>query len=160
MLAVDLAPSLVGIARERIDASRLAGSLQFEVGDFSEARHGRFDYVVAMDSLIHYDARDIVRVLCELAPRTRRGVCLTFQPIRADQYPNVTLNGMLLQLCVDLIQHWDARGCSHAGDENNVHVHPLNLTELFASFAEPPGEVRIPRMTVCRNHPFVCDEKT
>jgi len=80
VVAVDLAPSLVEIARQRIDTAGLRGSLRFEVGDFSEARHGQFDYVVAMDSLIHYDAPDIVRVLSELAPRTRHGVCLTFAP--------------------------------------------------------------------------------
>lgn len=80
VVAVDLAPSLVEVARSRIDTAGLRGSLRFDVGDFSEARHGRFDYVVAMDSLIHYDAHDIVRVLSEIAPRTSCGVCLTFAP--------------------------------------------------------------------------------
>ena len=80
VLAIDLAGSLVEVARERIDTARLPGTIRFEVGDFSDARLGNFDYVVAMDSLIHYDADDIVRVLGELAPRTRQGLCVTFAP--------------------------------------------------------------------------------
>jgi magnesium-protoporphyrin O-methyltransferase len=41
---------------------------------------GRFDHVVAMDSLIHYQARDIVRVLASLAPRTRASILFTVAP--------------------------------------------------------------------------------
>jgi magnesium-protoporphyrin O-methyltransferase len=36
--------------------------------------------VVAMDSLIHYHARDIVRVLSSLAERTRAGILFTVAP--------------------------------------------------------------------------------
>jgi len=42
--------------------------------------HGHFDYVVAMDSLIHYRARDVVRVLGDLAGRTRAGILFTVAP--------------------------------------------------------------------------------
>ena len=80
VVAIDLAGSLVEVARQRIDTSRMSGSIQFEVGDFTDARLGKFDYVVAMDSLIHYDAPDIARVLSELAPRTATGFCVTFAP--------------------------------------------------------------------------------
>jgi magnesium-protoporphyrin O-methyltransferase len=80
VVAIDLAGSLVEVARQRIDTSALRGSIQFEVGDFTDRRLGSFDYVVAMDSLIHYDATDIVRVLSELAPRTKSGMCITFAP--------------------------------------------------------------------------------
>jgi magnesium-protoporphyrin O-methyltransferase len=41
---------------------------------------GRFDHVVAMDSLIHYRAADIVRVLAGLAARTRGSIVFTFAP--------------------------------------------------------------------------------
>jgi magnesium-protoporphyrin O-methyltransferase len=80
VVAIDIAPSLVEIARERVSTSTLRGTLQFEVGDLTDARLGHFDYVVAMDSLIHYGASDIIRVLSELAPRTRAGMCVTFAP--------------------------------------------------------------------------------
>lgn len=80
VVAIDLAASLVQVARERIDTRGLRGTLQFEVGDFTDPRLGEFDFVVAMDSLIHYDARDIVRVLTEIGPRTRSKMCITFAP--------------------------------------------------------------------------------
>lgn len=80
VLAVDLAGSLVQVARDRIQTQPCARRITFAVGDFADARHGQFDFVVAMDSLIHYDAPDIVRVVAELAPRTTQALCLTFAP--------------------------------------------------------------------------------
>jgi magnesium-protoporphyrin O-methyltransferase len=50
------------------------------VGDFLDERLGRFDYVVAMDSLIHYRAPDIVDALARLANRTSGGVLFTYAP--------------------------------------------------------------------------------
>ncbi len=41
---------------------------------------GRFDYIVAMDSLIHYRAHDMARVLSFLVPRSERAVLFTFAP--------------------------------------------------------------------------------
>ncbi len=39
-----------------------------------------FDHVVAMDSLIHYPAADIVATVAALASRTRRSLAFTFAP--------------------------------------------------------------------------------
>lgn len=44
---------------------------------------GRFDHVVAMDSLIHYQAPDIVRALAELSLRTDGSVVFTVAPSTA-----------------------------------------------------------------------------
>src|SRR5205085_1667164 len=41
---------------------------------------GRFDYVVAMDSLIHYRAQDICRIVAGFAARTHEAVLVTFAP--------------------------------------------------------------------------------
>jgi magnesium-protoporphyrin O-methyltransferase len=41
---------------------------------------GGFDHVVAMDSLIHYERSDIVRVIADLSTRTRRSILFTFAP--------------------------------------------------------------------------------
>ena len=41
---------------------------------------GRFDHVVAMDSLIHYRPEDTVRVLAGLAARTDASLAFTFAP--------------------------------------------------------------------------------
>ena len=41
---------------------------------------GHFDYVVAMDSLIHYLPQDVAGVLAQLAGRTRVAMVFTFAP--------------------------------------------------------------------------------
>ena len=80
VVAIDLSPTLVALARERQPAIVGAGAIDFRAGDMLDAALGGFDYVVGMDSLIHYQAADAVRVLTGLAERTRRGVFFTFAP--------------------------------------------------------------------------------
>jgi magnesium-protoporphyrin O-methyltransferase len=80
VLAVDISPTLVGIARERLPHSLGAGRIDFRAGDMLDPAHGRFDHVAAMDSLIHYPAADIVRVLAALAERTERSIVFTVAP--------------------------------------------------------------------------------
>jgi magnesium-protoporphyrin O-methyltransferase len=41
---------------------------------------GNFDYVVAMDSLIHYDAPDMLGALSSLGERTGTALLFTFAP--------------------------------------------------------------------------------
>jgi magnesium-protoporphyrin O-methyltransferase len=79
VVAVDLAPTLIACARER--AAGAAGPQpQFLVGDMLAPELGEFDHVVAMDSLIHYDAPDIVAALARVAPRVRRSILFTVAP--------------------------------------------------------------------------------
>jgi magnesium-protoporphyrin O-methyltransferase len=80
VLAIDLSPTLVALARERLPHDLAAGSIDFRVGDMSDPALGEFDHVVAMDSLIHYPAADIVQVLAGLAARTRHSIVFTFAP--------------------------------------------------------------------------------
>ncbi len=80
VVAVDLSPTLVALARERMPTSLGAGSVDFHVGDMLDEKLGHFDHVVAMDSLVHYDAEDTVRVLAGLAGRTRSSMVITFAP--------------------------------------------------------------------------------
>jgi magnesium-protoporphyrin O-methyltransferase len=80
VVAIDLSPTLVGIAHERRPEIPGGGSVEFRVGDMSDAALGRFDHVVAMDSLIHYRADDIVGVLAGLAARTTHSMVFTFAP--------------------------------------------------------------------------------
>lgn len=79
VVAVDISPTLVGYARERVPAD-LPGSVRFEAGDMLAGRHGRFDHVVAMDSLIHYDLADIVRMAERLASVADETLLFTFAP--------------------------------------------------------------------------------
>jgi magnesium-protoporphyrin O-methyltransferase len=78
--AIDLSPTLIELARERLPTELGAGRIDFRVGDMFDERLGRFDHVVAMDSLIHYDAADIVRVLSAFGRLADASVLFTFAP--------------------------------------------------------------------------------
>lgn len=82
--AVDLSPTLVALARERArgleDGVDGSGSVDFRSGDMLDPSLGHFDFVVAMDSLIHYAPADAVRAVAALARRTRLSIAFTFAP--------------------------------------------------------------------------------
>lgn len=80
VVAVDVSPTLIQIAQERMPRELGAGGIRFLVGDMLDPGLGRFDHVVAMDSLIHYPAQDVVRVLAGLAGRTDHSMVFTFAP--------------------------------------------------------------------------------
>lgn len=80
VVAIDLSPTLVQLARQRVPLDIGKGSLEFLVGDMFDPDLGEFDHVVAMDSLIHYRAEDMVRVLAGFGRRTRGSMLFTFAP--------------------------------------------------------------------------------
>src|SRR5262245_32927078 len=80
VLAVDLSPTLIGLARKRAATELGDADLEFQVGDMLKPALGHFDYVVAMDSLLHYRAPDMVKALSLMAPRARGAVLFTFAP--------------------------------------------------------------------------------
>ena len=80
VVAIDLSPTLVALARERLPESLGTGSVHYCSGDMLDPRLGSFDHVVAMDSLIHYRAQDVVAALSRLAERTRRSIVFTAAP--------------------------------------------------------------------------------
>lgn len=80
VLAIDLSPTLVNLARERTPHDLGRGSIDFRSGDMFDPALGEFDVVVGMDSLIHYQPADVVRVLSGFAARTRHSIFLTFPP--------------------------------------------------------------------------------
>ncbi|WP_291295303.1 magnesium protoporphyrin IX methyltransferase [Elioraea sp.] len=80
VIAIDLSPTLVAIARERAEDHRGPGTVMFRSGDMLDPGLGSFDHVVAMDSLIHYRAPDVVAALSGLAARTRHSIVFTFAP--------------------------------------------------------------------------------
>ena len=71
--AVDISPSLVGIAEARLPEAH-RGRVTFLAGDMLDPALGNFDHIVAMDSLIYYSAEDIARALDGFANRTRSTV--------------------------------------------------------------------------------------
>ena len=80
VVAIDLSPTLVALAQDRAPRDLKGGVISFRSGDMLDAGLGRFDHVVAMDSLIHYQAADIVRVLSGLAARTASSLLITHAP--------------------------------------------------------------------------------
>lgn len=84
VVAIDLSPTLVNLARERLPAELVNapgwGSIDFRSGDMLDPALGDFDHVVAMDSLIHYRETDIVASLARLAVRTRHSMVFTAAP--------------------------------------------------------------------------------
>lgn len=78
--AVDISPTLIGIARERLPEKLGHGRIQFIAGDMLDRKHGAFDHIVAMDSLIHYSLPDMIGMLTRLAAMSRSGVHFTYAP--------------------------------------------------------------------------------
>lgn len=79
VVAVDISPALVRIAQERAPGG-LAGRIDWRAGDMTEPGLGRFDHILAMDSLIYYSAADIARMLGQAAPRLSGRFVFTLPP--------------------------------------------------------------------------------
>lgn len=84
VVAIDLSPTLVELAVKRVsqqlDTFDHDGRIDFRSGDMLDPSLGRFDHVVAMDSLIHYEVDDVLRALEAWAPRVSRSMQITFAP--------------------------------------------------------------------------------
>jgi len=79
VVAADISPQLIDIARLRLP-HRLQGQVTFHPGDMLDAKLGRFDAVIAMDSLIYYTADDIGTALSALEPRVSGPIVFTVAP--------------------------------------------------------------------------------
>jgi magnesium-protoporphyrin O-methyltransferase len=79
VLAIDLSPTLVNLARERAP-EELSDRIDFRSGDMMDAALGTFDYVMAMDSIIHYRAPEMLSVITALSARTRKAILFTVVP--------------------------------------------------------------------------------
>jgi len=121
VLAIDLSPTLVSLAQERAPRDLGDGSIEYKVGDMSDAGLGRFDHVVAMDSLIHYPAQDVVRLLGDIAARTAASIRFTFAP----KTPALTAM-------------WAVGRLFPRGDRAPA-IEPVAETKLRASIAALPG---------------------
>ncbi|MEM8582080.1 MAG: magnesium protoporphyrin IX methyltransferase, partial [Pseudomonadota bacterium] len=70
---------LVEIAKKRLP-DRHKPQVNFVAGDMHCDTHGDFDHVVAMDSLIYYEAADIGSSLARFCPRVTGSVVFTVAP--------------------------------------------------------------------------------
>ncbi len=77
--AVDVTPSLISIAISRTP-DELRSQITYLAGDMLEPGLGRFDHIVAMDSLIHYPAETIAEAAKALADRADASLIFTVAP--------------------------------------------------------------------------------
>ena len=80
VIATDVSASLVEIARVRTPPEIAPDAIDFRCGDMLQGDHGKVDYVVAMDSLIHYETKDILAALVALGHHTTRKIVFTVAP--------------------------------------------------------------------------------
>lgn len=80
VVAIDLSPTLISLAKERTPLDIGPGEIEYRSGDMLDLGTDRFDYVVAMDSLIHYQTKEIVATLATLGERADRAMLFTFAP--------------------------------------------------------------------------------
>ncbi len=80
VVAIDIAGSLVETAAERLMDPVLRSRITWRVGDMTRTDLGEFDHMVAMDSIIHYDAPDMAGMLARILPRVRRSAIFTIAP--------------------------------------------------------------------------------
>lgn len=69
VVGVDISPQLIEIAQRRLDPA-YASRVTFTAGDMLSHDLGRFDHVMAMDSLIYYAPVDIRDALSRLSDRS------------------------------------------------------------------------------------------
>lgn len=79
VVAIDISPQLVDIARRRLPDA-LRPRVTFASGDMLSADLGAFDHVMAMDSMIYYQAPDLGRAIAKLSERVSRSIIFTVAP--------------------------------------------------------------------------------
>ena len=80
VVAVDLSESLIDLANQRYSSLAEYRQIEFVVGDMRQIEGERFDHVLAMDSIIHYAARDGIKTLETLAANVDASMAFTFAP--------------------------------------------------------------------------------
>ena len=79
VVAIDVSPNLVEIAQARTPRA-LSGRIDWRAGDMTDPRLGRFDHVLAMDSLIYYDTETLAGLLAGLSNRVQGRIAFSLAP--------------------------------------------------------------------------------
>ena len=77
VVGVDISDKLVEVAKNR---SRSHGNIEYFSGDMNEQSFGNFDYIIAMDSLIHYSTEDVISSIADFSNRANNSVLFTVIP--------------------------------------------------------------------------------
>ena len=123
VVAVDVAGNLVEIAERRASREGVRGAIDFRVGDMLDDAPQQVDFVVAMDSLIHYNVNDVQDVIAGFAARARHSVLFTSAPW--------TPPLALMHFFGRLIPHSHHRAPS---------IEPIRVDELMAMLDDSHGE--------------------
>ena len=77
VVGVDISDKLIEVAKNR---SRSHRNIEYFAGDMKEQSFGNFDYIIAMDSLIHYSAEDVISSIADFSKRANNSVLFTVIP--------------------------------------------------------------------------------
>ena len=77
VVGVDISEKLIEVAKNR---SSLNKNIEYFAGDMKEQSFGNFDYIIAMDSLIHYYAEDVISSIADFFNRANNSVLFTVIP--------------------------------------------------------------------------------
>ena len=77
VVGVDISEKLIEVAKNR---SSLNKNIEYFAGDMKEQSFGNFDYIIAMDSLIHYSTEDVISSIADFSSRANNSVLFTVIP--------------------------------------------------------------------------------
>ena len=77
VVGVDISDKLIDVAKNRSAANK---NIEYFAGDMKEQSFGNFDYIIAMDSLIHYSPEDTLSSIVEFSKRANNSVLFTAIP--------------------------------------------------------------------------------
>ena len=76
-VGVDISDKLIEVAKNRSGSN---SNIEYFSGDMKEESFGNFDYIIAMDSLIHYSTEDVMSSLVDFSKRANISVLFTVIP--------------------------------------------------------------------------------
>ena len=77
VVGVDISEKLIEVAKNRSKSHR---NIEYFAGDMKERSFGNFDYIIAMDSLIHYSTEDVISSISDFSKRANNSVLFTVIP--------------------------------------------------------------------------------
>ena len=77
VVGVDISEKLIEVAKKRSRSNR---NIEYFAGDMKEQSFGNFDYIIAMDSLIHYSTEDVISSIADFSKRANNSVLFTVIP--------------------------------------------------------------------------------
>ena len=77
VVGVDISDKLIEVAKNRSGSN---SNIEYFSGDMKEESFGNFDYIIAMDSLIHYSTEDVMSSLVDFSKRANISVFFTIIP--------------------------------------------------------------------------------